>query len=182
MQIGSVKLSISAALRPASRADQTAKGQSVTTKYFIAKGIKSKTCSAVSKIGDASTPAMTDAPTPSCPPFASPQPLYLGSDQCVLTLVTERSAFSPPRDMLWYTPAGLLSERSLVALHDLFDDFVLVYSQPCCEVRNRFPYFFRRPRVDFDVKIAVSNSVTTNGGLTSCGLTSLPILRRSPPA
>jgi hypothetical protein len=34
-----------------------------------------------SRTGDVSTPAMIDAPTPSCPPSASQRPLYSSSDQ-----------------------------------------------------------------------------------------------------
>ena len=37
----------------------------------IASGTRSRTCSAGSKTGGASTPATTDAPIPSCPPSAS---------------------------------------------------------------------------------------------------------------
>jgi hypothetical protein len=42
---------------------------------------RSKTCSDGSKIGDASTPDTTAAPTPTCRQSASPQPSPFGSDQ-----------------------------------------------------------------------------------------------------
>ncbi len=47
----------------------------------IASVIASRICSAKSKTGDASTPAMTAAPTPSCPPSASLRPSSSGCDQ-----------------------------------------------------------------------------------------------------
>src|SRR5690606_284259 len=43
-----------------------------------ASAIRSKTCSANLRTGAASTPVTTDAPTPSCPPSASPQPSSSG--------------------------------------------------------------------------------------------------------
>lgn len=42
---------------------------------------RSRSCSAASKTGDASTHATTAVPTPSCPPSQSPPPLSSGSDQ-----------------------------------------------------------------------------------------------------
>ena len=42
---------------------------------------KSRTCSAGSRTGDASTPDTTVAPTPTSRQSASPQPSYSGSDQ-----------------------------------------------------------------------------------------------------
>ena len=75
---------MTAASRPASRADKIEKRRSVTAASSIVNGTKSKTCSAVSKIGDAFTPAMTNALTPSCPPSESPQPPFSRSDKEVL--------------------------------------------------------------------------------------------------
>ena len=52
----------------------TAKSPSPTTRSSIVSATKSKTCSGASRTGAESTPATTDALTPSCPPSASPQP------------------------------------------------------------------------------------------------------------
>src|ERR1700722_2197276 len=49
-------------------------GKPNMTACSIASDTRLKTCSAGSRTGGASTPATTDAPTPSCPPSAS-QPL-----------------------------------------------------------------------------------------------------------
>ena len=77
--------------------------------HSIASAIGSRTCSARSKTGDASTPpqpsndashhrsfsaatpATTDAPTPSCPPSASLPPSSSGFDQLVLSLANYRA-------------------------------------------------------------------------------------------
>ena len=49
--------------------------------HSIGNATRSKTCSVGSRIGDASTPATTDALIPSCQPSASQQPSSGGSDQ-----------------------------------------------------------------------------------------------------
>ena len=51
------------------------------TPFSTNSAIRSKTCSAGSKIGGASTPDMTAAPIPTSRQSASPQPSYSGSDQ-----------------------------------------------------------------------------------------------------
>jgi hypothetical protein len=48
-------------------------------KTLYASATESRTCSAGLRTGGASTPATTDAHTPSCPP--SPRPSSFGSDQ-----------------------------------------------------------------------------------------------------
>ena len=50
------------------------------TPSSIGSATRSKTCSHGSKIGDASTPDTTDAPTPTCRQSASPPPSPFGSD------------------------------------------------------------------------------------------------------
>ena len=51
----------------------------------LAAGLSGLSCSAGSRIGDASTPAMTAAHTPACQPSPSQQPSSSGYDQWVLT-------------------------------------------------------------------------------------------------
>jgi hypothetical protein len=55
------------------------KYRSLTTVRSTASATRSRICSAGSKTGDASIPAMTDAHTPSSQPSASPQPSSSGS-------------------------------------------------------------------------------------------------------
>ncbi len=52
-----------------------------TTPSSIGAATRTRTCSAGSRTGDGSTPAMTSAPTPSCQPSPSPPPSSSGSDQ-----------------------------------------------------------------------------------------------------
>ena len=52
-----------------------------TTPSFTDSAIKSRTCSAGSRTGDASTPDTTVAPTHTSRQSASPQPSSFGSDQ-----------------------------------------------------------------------------------------------------
>ena len=52
--------------------------RSPTTHRSTASVIGSRTCSENSRTGDASTHVTTDAPIPSCPPCASPQPSSSG--------------------------------------------------------------------------------------------------------
>ena len=70
-----------AASRPASPPNPTGKSPSLMTRSSIASATKSRTCSEGSRIGVASTPAMTVAPTPSCRQSVSPQPSSSGCDQ-----------------------------------------------------------------------------------------------------
>jgi integrase len=53
--------------------------RSHTTPCFTDNATASRTCSESSRTGAASTPAMTDAHTPSCPQYASQQPSSSGS-------------------------------------------------------------------------------------------------------
>ncbi len=62
------------ASHPASNQRQTASCPSRTTPPSTASATRSRMCSANSKTGAASTPAMTDARTPCSPPSASSQP------------------------------------------------------------------------------------------------------------
>ena len=78
MATGSAKRSARAAPHPASRQNRTARRRSRTTPYSTANATSSRTCSARSRTGGASTPATVDVPTPSCPPSASPQSLSSG--------------------------------------------------------------------------------------------------------
>jgi transposase len=77
-RIGSAPPSQSAASPSASRRNLIGTSTSSAT--------KSKTCSGGSKIGGASTPDTTAAPTPTCRQSVSPQPSPFGSDQWVLSL------------------------------------------------------------------------------------------------
>ena len=52
-----------------------------TTPSFTNSATESRTCSAVSRTGDASTPDTTVAPTPTSRQSASPQPSSSGCDQ-----------------------------------------------------------------------------------------------------
>lgn len=72
-----VKLSPRVASRRASHRSQTARSRSNMIVYSIANGTRSKTCSAGSRTGDASTPVTIDAPIPSCRPSVSPPPYLL---------------------------------------------------------------------------------------------------------
>ena len=61
--------------------DSIGRSRSPMTPSSTSSATKSKTCSDGSKIGGASTPDMTAAPTPTCRQSVSPQPSPFGSDQ-----------------------------------------------------------------------------------------------------
>jgi YD repeat-containing protein len=79
MPTGSLRHSQSERSRPAYPKNQTVKSISRTTRSSTDSDTKSRLCSAGSKTGDLSTPVSTDAPTPSCPQSASPQPSSFAS-------------------------------------------------------------------------------------------------------
>jgi putative transposase len=66
---------------PASRQRATGRCRYPMTRHSTGSVIRSRTCSANSRTGAASTRAMTAAHIPSCPPSASRLPLSSGSDQ-----------------------------------------------------------------------------------------------------
>lgn len=76
---GSAKRLRSATSPPVFPQRRTGRCQSRTTPRSIVSATRSKTCSASSRTGGASTPDTTVAPTPSCPPSVSPPPSSSGS-------------------------------------------------------------------------------------------------------
>ncbi len=81
MPTGFAGLLANAASWPASHRSQTEKSRSNMTASSIVNGTRSRTCSAGSRTGDASTPDTTDAPIHSCLPSASQPPSSSGSNQ-----------------------------------------------------------------------------------------------------
>jgi putative transposase len=69
------------ASRPISLRPEAARSRSPMTSCSIASATRSRTCSASSRIGDASPPAMIAAPIPSSRQSALPQPSHSGCNQ-----------------------------------------------------------------------------------------------------